>query len=71
MLEGALEQVHWLGWDFHIGHTILAGIYFNDIRFRNETIVYELALQASCPSLIWYHRGIIALVLHFRVYLFP
>jgi hypothetical protein len=44
----AVAKVHWLSWDLHIGHTILAGIYFNDIRFRNETIVYELALQAPC-----------------------
>ena len=43
----AVAQVHWLSWDFHIGHTILAGIYLNDIRFRNERIVYELALQAT------------------------
>jgi len=39
------HQVHWLSWDFHIGYELIAGIRFNDIRFRGERIIYELALQ--------------------------
>ncbi len=51
-------QVHWLSWDLHIGHTILAGIYFNDIRFRNQTIIYELALQAPRFTSVLYDIAI-------------
>lgn len=39
------RQVQWLGWDFHVGYMSVQGINFNDIRFRNQRIVYELSLQ--------------------------
>lgn len=39
------RQVSWLSWDFHIGYELTCGIKINDVRFRNERIVYELALQ--------------------------
>ena len=39
------HQVYWMGWYFHIGYELVAGIRFNDIRFRGDRIIYELALQ--------------------------
>lgn len=44
------RQVKWSSWDLHIGFELIAGIRFNDIRFRNERIVYELALQDAYAS---------------------
>lgn len=39
------SQVSWLSWDLNIGYEIVAGITLNDVRFRNQRVVYELALQ--------------------------
>lgn len=39
------HQVHWLSWDFHIGYELISGVRFNNIRFRGERIIFELALQ--------------------------
>jgi Cu2+-containing amine oxidase len=44
------NQVSWLSWDLHIGYEIAAGITFHDIRFRNERVIYELALQDAYAS---------------------
>jgi hypothetical protein len=44
------RQVQWMSWDLHIGFELIAGIRFNDIRFRGQRIIYELALQDAYAS---------------------
>lgn len=44
------RQVAWMNWDMHVGFELIAGIRFNDIRFRGERIVYELSLQDAYAS---------------------
>lgn len=44
------RQVAWLSWTMHLGHELIAGLKFNDIRFRGQRIVYELALQDAYAS---------------------
>lgn len=44
------RQVSWLSWDMHLGYELVAGLRFNDIRFRGERIVFELALQDAYAS---------------------
>jgi diamine oxidase len=44
------RQVKWLGWDMHIGYTFVQGTHFNDIRFRDERIIYELSMQDAYAS---------------------
>ena len=44
------RQVQYLSWDLHIGYELISGIRFNDIRFRGQRIMYELALQDAYAS---------------------
>ena len=41
------RYVTWLDWQFYFNIRTTTGPIFNDIRFRGERIVYELALQVN------------------------
>lgn len=43
-------RVSWMGWQFHVGHTLRAGLVFRDLRFKGERIIYELGLQEAYAS---------------------
>lgn len=44
------NAVSWLGWNFYIGHSLKAGIYFWDMRFKGDRIVYEMGLNEAYAS---------------------
>ena len=39
------HHVEWQGWEFNFGVRSVTGLHLNDIRFRNERIIYEMGLQ--------------------------
>jgi diamine oxidase len=39
------HHVAWQGWEFNFGVSSVTGLHLNDIRFRNERIIYEIGLQ--------------------------
>ena len=41
------RYVTWLDWQFYFNIRTSTGPIYNDIRFRGERIVYELALQVN------------------------
>lgn len=38
------NQIEYLGWEFHIGHNMVAGIQMFDVRFKGQRVAYEIAL---------------------------
>lgn len=46
-VDEAEKYVKWMGWEFNLAFSQVAGMSLFDIRFRGERIVYELGMQEA------------------------
>jgi primary-amine oxidase len=49
-LDREQKYVEYMGWSFYIAHTRTLGVMFFDIKFKGETILYELSMQEAAAQ---------------------